>query len=95
MREKISVLARLLIFPNTNYPGCKAFIIAGVDLNLECYVADTDTASIYKDFWNKELKIEERTGAMQAMLNTLELAYGHRFRCIVPWNDEELKEFRL
>jgi hypothetical protein len=90
MPEKIAVLARMIIFPNTNYPESRAFIIACVDIDFECYLADTDLASIHKDFWSKDLTNEQKVPAIQAMLNALEMANGHRFRYIQPLSDDEL-----
>jgi hypothetical protein len=90
MPEKIPVLARMIIFPNTVYPDSKAFIIAAVDINQECYMADTDLESLHKDFWSEDLSNREKVPAIQAMLNRLELAYGHRFRYIQPFTPDEL-----
>jgi len=84
----------MLIFPNTAYPDAKAFIITAVDIDYECYVADTDEASLYKDFWNVKLIDDERIGCIQAMLNALELAYGPQFRIIRPHTEDYLKQYR-
>lgn len=95
MPEKIPVLARLLIFPNTSYPGSKDYIIAAVDINNECYVADTDTKSIHDTYWDKSLKATGKVQCIQDMLNCLQMAYGHRFRVIIPFDDDELEQFTL
>jgi hypothetical protein len=94
MPEKIATLARMIIFPNTFDPGCRAYIISAIDIDFEYYFADTDTESLHKDYWNKELSREQKVGSIQAMLNHLELAYGHRFRIISPFENDELDQFR-
>jgi hypothetical protein len=93
MPEKIAILARMIIFPNTNYPESRAFIIACVDINMDCYLADTDEGSLHKDFWSKDLTSAQKAPAIQGMLNALEMANGHRFRYIQPLTDDELDQF--
>lgn len=95
MPEKIAILARMIIFPNTSYPDSLAYIIACVDINHDCYLADTDHASLYKDFCSKDLTSEQKVPCIQGMLNALEMANGHKFRYIQPWGEDELEQFRL
>jgi hypothetical protein len=94
MPEKIAILYRLLIFPNIIYPGDKRFIITGCDINMECYFCDTNKESLYKDYWSDKLTLEQKVGVIQAMLNVLELKYGHRFRVIMPFDEMDLEILR-
>lgn len=93
MPEKIATLARLLIFPNTTFPGCKAYIISAIDIDLECYVADTNMKSIYETYSSKTIKAVDKVQCIQDLLNILHLAYGHKFRLIRPFEDDEMEQY--
>jgi hypothetical protein len=82
MPDKIYILRRLLIFPNTQYPHLKAFIISGADIDGNYHLADTDMESVYNDFWSKELSNEQKVPAIQQMLRDLEAENGETFNYI-------------
>jgi hypothetical protein len=89
--EKITVLEQMFIFRNTQVPKLRKHIIAAKDVDGRFYAADTDAGeNIYKDFWSDTLTEGQKVPAIQAMLNELQRANGHKFRYIQPINPEEL-----
>jgi hypothetical protein len=71
MPKKLYVLEQLIIFPNTQYPKRKKFIISGKDIEGGFHVADTNTESAYKDFWSEKLTNEQKVPAITHLLYCL------------------------
>jgi hypothetical protein len=86
--EKIPVLDQMIIFPNTNSPNLKKYVVSGKDIDGTFYAADTDHGeNMFKDFWSDTLTPEQKTPAIQGMLNELQRANGHKFRYILPFDE--------
>ena len=96
MDNKIN-LDRLIIFPNTIYPGIKAdYIISARGIEARTnrrgqiitsyshYVAYTDTRQVYDHFWNDALTNEDKVPAITHMLYQLKQEYGFDFGYLQP-----------